>query len=372
MKKTLSALTDTSGSPIALSFGQFALVDGAKIRFQDNTVQPAVDIETIFKIAEIQGFDSSDPAKRAKVRIVADINEFTHLELDGSVGGFGPESNFDVSGKIENIELHTYSPYTAEFGGFMLESGQLTTLSDTISNEGNLDGLLNVELEGLEFTPLTEQDQDRLSGRVGLPVETLVGLLEDNEGRISLELPVGGTISKPAIDIKPAIHKGIGGILKKVFPPTLVASILLSGENGDMSFKPIEFTPGSKKMDSEAKTYADNILLLLEEQPKLSLDFCGRATYQDLASKTDLPSKSQVSKDMEEGGDSESNQEVSSIDTDILNKYEPEMIELAVDRTSAVRNYLINKKGADPARIAECRPYFDVNDPGSPRVDITF
>ena len=372
LKKTLSALTDTSGPPIALSFGQFALVDGAKIRFQDNTVQPAVDIETIFKIAEIQGFDSSDPVERAKVRIVADINEFTHLEIDGSVGGFGPESNFDVSGKIENIELHTYSPYTAEFGGFMLESGQLTTLSDTISNEGNLDGLLNVELEGLEFTPLTEQDQDRLSGRVGLPVKTLVGLLEDNEGRISLELPVGGTISKPAIDIKPAIHKGIGGILKKVFPPTLVASILLSGENGDMSFKPIEFTPGSKKLESEAKTYADSILVLLKEQPKLSLDFCGRATYQDLASKADLPSKSQVSKDMEEGGDSESNQEVSSIDTDILNKYEPEMIELAVDRTSAVRNYLINKKGADPARIAECRPYFDVNDPGSPRVDITF
>ncbi|TFG75060.1 MAG: DUF748 domain-containing protein [Thermodesulfobacteriales bacterium] len=372
LKKTLSALTDTSGPPIALSFGHFALVDGANIRFQDNTVQPAVDIETIFKIAEIQGFDSSDPAKRAKVRIVGDINEFTHLELDGSVGGFGPESNFDVSGKIENIELHTYSPYTAEFGGFMLESGQLTTLSDTISKEGNLDGLLNVELEGLEFTPLTEQDQDRLSARLGLPVETMIGLLEDSEGRISLELPVGGTISKPAIDIKPAIHKGIGGILKKVFPPTLVASILISGDKGDLSFTPIKFSPGSKKLDREAKTYADNILLLLEEQPELSLDFCGRSTYQDLASKADLPSKSQVSKDMEEGDDSESNQEVSTIDTDILNKYAPEMIELAVDRTSAVRSYLINKKGADPQRVAECRPYFDVNDPGSPRVEISF
>ena len=111
---------------------------------------------------------------------------------------------------------------------------------------------------------------------------------------------------------------------------------------------------------------------MLKEQPKLSLDFCGRSTYQDLASKADLPSKSQVSKDLEEGDDSESNQEVSTIDTDLLNKYEPEMIELAVDRTSAVRNYLINEKGADPARIAECRPDFDANDLGPPRVDIAF
>jgi len=372
LKKTLSALTDTSGPPIALSFGQFALVDGANIRFQDNTVQPAVDIETIFKIAEIQGFDSSDPIERAKVRIVADINEFTHLEIDGSVGGFGPESNFDVSGKIENIELHTYSPYTAEFGGFMLESGQLTILTEAISNEGNLDGLLNVELEGLEFTTNSEQDIENLSGKIGLPIETLIGFLENSDGRINLELPVGGTILKPAIDIKPAIYKGIGGILKKVFPPTLVASILLSGANGDMSFKPIEFAPGSKKLDSEAKTYADNILELLKEHQKLSLDFCGRSTYKDLASKADLPVKPSMDSNEEEKNDTENNQESVNIGPEILEKYEPEMNELAVDRTSAVRNYLINEKGADPARIAECRPYFDVNDLGPPRVYITF
>jgi hypothetical protein len=372
LKKLLSALTDTSGPPIALSFGHFALVDGAKIRFEDTTIEPAVDIETFFHIAEIQGFDTSDPAKRAKVRIEADINEFTQLELDGWVAGFGHESNVDINGKIENIELHTYSPYTAEFAGFMLDSGQLTLLTNGISKEGNLDGLLNVELEGLEFTPLSAEDLERVNGRTGLPIETLIGFLENSEGRIDLELPIGGTISKPEIDIKPAIYKGVGGILKKIFPPTLVASFLLSGANGDISFKPIEFSPGSKKMDSEAKTYADNILELLNEHPKLSLDFCGRSTYEDLASKADLPSKSQVNKDMEEGDDSENNQESLIIETEILEKYDPEMIELAVDRTGAVRSYLIEEKGADPGRIAECRPYFDVNDPGSPRVEISF
>jgi hypothetical protein len=125
-------------------------------------------------------------------------------------------------------------------------------------------------------------------------------------------------------------------------------------------------------MNREAKTYADNILKLLKEQPKLSLDFCGRSTYEDLASKADLPSKSQVNKDMEEGDDSESNQESLIIGTEILEKYESEMNELAVDRTSVVRGYLIEGKGSDPGRIAECRPYFDVNDLGSPRVEITF
>ena len=56
----------------------------------------------------------------------------------------------------------------------------------------------------------------------------------------------------------------------------------------------------------------------------------------------------------------------------MLERYEDKMIELAVERTEAVRTYLIEKKGADPGRVAECRPTFDANDLGPPRVDITF
>lgn len=371
LNEMIKALDDHStGKPVSINLGQFALTDGARIHFEDKKSEPTVDIETTIEIAEIKGLNSSDKQSMAEAKLLGDINGFTKLNIEASIGGIDPESNIEFNGSIENIELHTYSPYTAEFAGFVLNSGQLSVLTSGVSKEGSLDGVLTIELEDLDFTPKSEQDMENLKGKTGLPVETLIGFLEDGDGKINLELPVGGTISKPEVDIKPAIYKGVGGILKKVFPPTFVASILLSDANGQMSFKPIEFSPGSKKMDSEAKAYSDSVLAILNEQPKLSLDLCGRSTYEDLAAKAKLPSKQQVKEGQQQGSASSVDNMV--IPDEVLKKYEDNMIDLAVERTEAVRTYLIDKKGADPGRVAECRPTFDAYDMGLPRVDITF
>ena len=264
LEEILKVLDDHSaGKPVNLNLGEFALIDGAKIHFSDESANPPVDIETNIEVAEIKNLDSTNRESMAEAKFKGDINEFTDINIEASIGGIDPKSNLEFDATIENIELHTYSPYTAEFAGFILNSGQLTMLTSGVAKEGNLSGLLTIEIDGLDFTPRSEQDMENLAGKTGLPIETMIGFLEDGDGRINLELPVGGTIDKPEVDIKPVIYKGVGGILKKVFPPTLVASILLSDENGQMSFKPIEFSPGSKKMDSEAKAYSESILALL-------------------------------------------------------------------------------------------------------------
>ncbi|NIP31110.1 MAG: DUF748 domain-containing protein, partial [Candidatus Dadabacteria bacterium] len=371
LEEILKSLDDNrAGKPANLNLEEFALIDGAKIHFNDESADPPVDIETNIQLAEIKNLDSNNKESMAEAKLIGDINGFTEIDIKASIGGIDPNSNLEFDAAVENVELHTYSPYTAEFAGFVLDSGQLTVLSSGVAKEGNLSGLLTIEIDGLDFTPKSEQDMENLAGKTGLPIETLIGFLEDGDGKINLELPVGGTIDKPEIDIKPVIYKGVGGILKKVFPPTLVASILLSDDNGNMTFKPIKFSPGSKKMNREAKDYSKSILALLNEQPKLSLDICGRSTYEDLATKAKLPSKPQVNENQEEG--SESSLDNIVIPNEVLEKYEDKMVELAIERTEAVRTYLIDKQGADPGRIAECRPFFDPNDLGPPRVDITF
>lgn len=371
LDEVLKALDDHSASkPVNLNLGEFALIDGAKIHFNDDSANPPVDIEVSIDVAKVKNLDSTNRESMAEAKLKGDINGFTEIDIEASIGSIDPTSNLEFDAEVENIELHTYSPYTAEFAGFVLDSGQLTVLSSGVAKEGNLSGLLTIEIDGLDFTPRSEQDMENLAGKTGFSIETLIGFLEDGDGKINLDLPIGGTISKPEVDIKPAIYKGVGGILKRVFPPTIVASILLSGEDGQMFFKPIVFSPGSKKMNREAKAYSDSILVLLNEQPKLSLDICGRSTYEDLATKAKLPSIPQVNESQEEGSDSNVDNIV--IPNEVLEKYEDKMIELAVERTEAVRTYLVDKKGAGPGRVAECKPKFDANDLGPPRVDITF
>ena len=217
--------------------------------------------------------------ERTDLTWVADVNEFTHLELKGWVAGLGKTADLELDAKLDNLELATYSPYVAQLAGVYLDSGQLDTLASAKAEQGVLQGEIQLDLDDLAFHPLSPEDAERLAGTVGVPLETAVNLLQDNEGHIALKLPVSGPVSEPHVDISSAVNKAIGGALKKVFPPTMVASMLSGIAKGTgPSFEPIEFAPGSAELAESGKRYADGVVKLLSEHPKLSLKVCGRST----------------------------------------------------------------------------------------------
>ena len=59
------------------------------------------------------------------------------------------------------------------------------------------------------------QDAKRLSDKAGLPIETVVGLLQDSDGRIKLKLPIEGSLLEPDIDVSSAINKAVGKTLRR-------------------------------------------------------------------------------------------------------------------------------------------------------------
>lgn len=73
--------------------------------------------------------------------------------------------------------------------------------------KGSLEGKVDLELDDIAFRPLSKVDAERVSDTVGMPLETLVGLLQDNEGRITLTLPVSGSLAYPDVDISDAATK---------------------------------------------------------------------------------------------------------------------------------------------------------------------
>jgi hypothetical protein len=344
-----------------LQVGRVALVNGAKIRFEDKKVQPVVKMNTIIKSIELRDIDMKNPEKRAQAELFANINEFTNIELKGWAKNLGPNADLEFTGKIENLELPTYSPYAAEFGGVYLESGQFSGETKTRGQQGKLDGEIKLDVQELTFQPLSEEDAKRLSDKAGFPIQTAVGLLQDSNGRISLNFPIGGTINEPDIDISSAISKAIGSTFKKIFPPTMIAGMLSSNEKGgNVSFESIKFKPGATKLDDAARQYADKLATLLHERPVLSLHVCGMTNAEDFYNLTliniNKPTKTQAAAE----------QRLKLIET-----HKPKLLELAAERTHVVRRYLITNKGLDAKQVGECRSKFDVDDKGSPRVDVT-
>jgi hypothetical protein len=73
------------------------------------------------------------------------------------------------------------------------------------TKEAALDASAKINLKSLKFVPLSAVAENKLSGQVGMPVQTAVGLLQDSNNVINLSIPVGGTIAKPDVDLSDAI-----------------------------------------------------------------------------------------------------------------------------------------------------------------------
>jgi hypothetical protein len=343
--------------------GELSLTGDSVVRFRDDMVTPQVNIDTVFKELRVRNLDTERSDQRTDLRLVADVNEFTHVELAGWTTGLSERADLDLKAKVENLELATYSPYVMELSGVYLESGQLDAETAGQAAQGELQGEIRLELDDIAFRPLSEKDAERVAGEVGVPLTTAVSLLQDSQGRISLALPLHGSLGDPQVDVSSAVNKAIGGALKKVFPPTMIASMLSGVAKGQTpAFEPIAFAPGSADLDEAGRTYANKVAEFLAEHPKLSLKVCGRSTARDMQSPAAASDAAAAEK-----------APAGTVEDRSRQALDPEQVlqELAIERGRAVRRYLIEDRGADAKRLPECRSTFAADDQGPPRVEIT-
>jgi len=334
---------DAGGAvPFGLRLGQVSVGGGPVIRFSDDLIDPPVAVEARIRRFELRGLDLDKAERPTRVTLLADVNEFTQLEVEGEISGLGPTADLDLTAKLDDLQLATYSPYVTALSGVHLDSGRLDAEADVIAAAGGLDGNLQLELANIAFQPLTEKEADSLTDHLGVPLMTAVDLLQDAEGRIALTLPIAGTVAKPEVDLAPAVNKAIGSALTRVFPPTLAASILTElTKGGESSVEVLEFPPGSSTLTAAAKGDLEAVTELLAQRPKLSVKMCGRATARDMSA---------------------ASQKEPAVEKDLA--------QLAVNRAQALRRYLIEERGIDSKRAAECRSTFADDDPGPPRVEI--
>lgn len=384
----------------SLRLDRFALEDGATIRYRDTRVQPQVTVDTAFRTLALRDLDTADPERRAELDLAAEVNEFTRLEVSGWAADLGPQVDLSARARLVNLQLPPYSPYAAEFAGVNLQSGQLTAEVEATAGRGALDGSVDLDLLDVEFEPLSEEDAERLSETAGVPIGTAVALLQDSKGHIDLTLPLGGSVTDPEVDISSAINKAIGGALKRIFPPTLIAGLISRAGRGGMSFEPVTFAPGDSELSVAAREYADSLVELLGQRPKLAIDVCGRATAADLAAlaaeaaaasapgqqgapagaaaETPPPAAGETLPSGESPPATEAASPAAATGpeqvpnaAEMAEALRPRLQALAEERTRVLRRYLIGERGVDPARVSECRAVVATDDDGAPRAKVS-
>ena len=390
-KQTAEEKAETPARAPVIKLQRLVLSDTARIRFHDSSVTPEVTIDVDVEKLEVAEIDTGDPSQKTDLHLAATVNEFTKLRVSGWTQAFAANPSFDLKGKVENVQLASFSPYAAKAVGLNLESGVLNADAGGKANEGKLAATVKLDVVDLDFSALSEEDAARLSSQVGLPIETAVGLLEDSDGRIELELPVSGTVAEPDVDVSQAIGRAIGGALKSIFPPTAIASMLASGfEGAGVKFKSIPFAAGDAKLGPEGEEIAANMAQLLKQRPKLRLRVCGRATAADFdaylanalgpktAAEAAPATAAQAAPPAAPPTSPQANAPragapAAALDSkQVLAKARSDLTELATERGRAVRRYVVDGRGIGADSLGECLAKFDSTDQGPPRAKVKF
>jgi hypothetical protein len=367
--------SSSSGSPGEISVGRLYLVDSARIGFKDASVSPPINVKLIVEKFDVKNIDSAAPTKHSDLLLKAKLNEFTGIDVVGWASPFADQPQFNLKAGLTGLELPRFSSYAARMFGLNLETGQLNVEAVAKTKEAALDASAKINLKSLKFTPLSAAAEKKISGQVGMPVQTAVGLLQDSNKVINLTIPVGGTVAKPDIDLSDAIGQAIGGALKSLFPPTALASMLSSADGTGISFKPIPYASGSFKLGPAATRYADNLVSLLNQRPKLGVRICGRATAKDLAhfALKDLKKREAARKNIKAA-----TTKITKIKPllplsgeALLNVAVPHLTKLAVERTKTIRRYILQKGKKIGGRVSECRSAFEPADKGLPRANVS-
>ena len=218
----------------------------------------------------------------------------------------------------------------------------LSATVQAAAQDGRLRGIIDLTVDKVEFEALSDESKRQVADDLGVPVETVVSLLENSDRRIVLSVPLSGTVAAPEFDVSDAMGQAVGGVFAAIFPPAIIANLISKGSGGDVELNPIVFQPGSTDLDQDGRDLVDQIAALLIERPKIGIVVCGRVTAADLSVKDQAGNPKQS---------------------------ESELIGLADRRTVAVRNYLSEQRSVPVDRVGECRAKVLLDDQGPPRVD---
>lgn len=343
-----------------LKLGSLHLADGANFRFRDTTIQPNPTFDLALETLDIQNVNRAQPDLRTNLLVRGTLNKFTPFHASGWASPFADPMSFDLTASVQSLQLPPLSPYSAQAVGVNLESGRLSVDTAAQSDRGKLQGKVMIDVQNLTLASASVANNP-ITGMIGMPVESAVGLLKDPSGRIQLNIPISGDVNSPSFDIGGVIRQALAGAVQAaamapfklaLLPVDILASAVGSGPP---KFEPVVFAAGDTTLQPQAEKMIESLAILLRERSQLVVQVCGQATTADeqvLLEERPLPAAEPERSAAQQ-------------------RLEARLGTIASARTFVVRSAL-RERGVGDSQVLQCRSAFSSTDPGPPRADVKF
>lgn len=255
------------GGGFAFEVGQVRLRDG-EVDFSDLSL--VLPFSTTVKGLDgtIVGI-SGDPSRRARVKAEGSIEPYGSATVSGSLVPVAPRRFTDLRAEFSNVRVPPLSPYTATFAGRKVESGKLWLDLRYRVEQGELLGRNEIRLEDFELG-----ERVQAPDAMDIPLDMVVALLTDGDGRIRLSVPVTGELGNPQFSVASAVRQALANVLQRVATAPFRALADLFDADAQ-SVAGIDFRPGSAQLRPEEVEKLDALTHALRERPRLQLVVVG-------------------------------------------------------------------------------------------------
>ena len=337
------------------SLGSFLVAEPGTINLNYKGVEPPLKQSIRLEKASLEKLDSSAPLSYSQVELAFSANDYTRADISGEIAPFADQTNLNLDIQIKEFMLPSISPFIRSTVGFDMSNGQLDSDTQLAIVNDEISGNAKLEIRGLEVDNAGDVHTGSLAEKTFIPLNIALGALKDSDGRIELEIGLTGNVHGP--------NFGLNGFLNLIAQKAALAAsksylintfvpyaniVTLTQIAGSYALTPrvddLVFEPGQYKLTEKQTGFLDKLAALLEDKKDTDMKACGFSTYAE----------EEATKDT-----------ITAEKTNLLR-------ELAFQRESALKTYLVSEKNILSSRILLCGGKIDQRPDEAPRIEFKF
>ena len=238
---------------------------------------------------------STRPGDTTYVDIDGAVDKYGSTKLKGSVDSFNPKEFTKMNFNFKNLDLHSMSGYSASFAGYEIDSGKLYLDLGYDILHSKLNATNNIMIKKIKLGKELEGKNIH-----HLPLGFVIGLLEDSDGIVDIDMPIKGDVNSPDFKYGALVWKTLGNLIAKaVTSPFKFLGSMMGLDGEELSFLTFEF--GKTNITPPQREKLDKIVKMMNKRPKILLEIDG--TYDAVKDAEALKLQKLVTMVMKKSGD---------------------------------------------------------------------
>ena len=253
---------------------------------------------------------SSNSGEVSYINITGEVDKYGSTHLKGSIDGTNPKDFTDLDFNFKNLDLHSFSGYSASFAGHEIDSGKLYLDLGYNILHSQLQGTNSIMMKKVTLGKEVEDENVTV-----LPLGFVLGLLEDSDGVVDIDMPVEGNVDEPDFKYGRLVLQTIGNLITEAVtsPFRFLASAMgINAENLEY----ISFEPGKAIILPPEREKLDQVAKMLLKKPKIYLNLSG--SYDVVADKRALQLQKLIKKVVQKNVTPQTQEHESLISSELL------------------------------------------------------